>query len=60
MIYNTPLAFMGSNHLDANSKHLWRELLTPPVIVSALGYFVDIYDLIPFSIVRVQSSSLLA
>ncbi len=46
---------MGSNHLHTNPKHLWRELLTLPVIVSALGYFVDIYDLILFSIVRVQS-----
>ena len=32
-----------------------RQLLSMPVIVSALGYFVDIYDLILFSIVRVQS-----
>ena len=30
-------------------------LLTPTVIVAALGYFVDIYDLILFSIVRVPS-----
>src|SRR5690606_35374338 len=34
----------------ANSKNAW--LL---VIVAALGYFVDIYDLVIFSIVRVQS-----
>lgn len=32
-----------------------REILSIPVIVAALGYFVDIYDLILFSIVRVQS-----
>lgn len=32
-----------------------HDILTVPVIVSALGYFVDIYDLILFSIVRVQS-----
>lgn len=32
-----------------------RDLLSIPVIVAALGYFVDIYDLILFSIVRVQS-----
>lgn len=31
------------------------DILTAPVVVSALGYFVDIYDLILFSIVRVQS-----
>ncbi|GAB3331405.1 MFS transporter [Hymenobacter humi] len=30
-------------------------VLTAAVIVAALGYFVDIYDLILFSIVRVQS-----
>jgi putative MFS transporter len=32
-----------------------KELLTIPVIVASLGYFVDIYDLILFSIVRVSS-----
>ncbi len=30
-------------------------LINPAVIVAALGYFVDIYDLILFSIVRIQS-----
>ncbi|MFC5411911.1 MFS transporter [Larkinella bovis] len=34
---------------------LIRQLLQIPVIVAALGYFVDIYDLLLFSIVRVQS-----
>jgi MFS family permease len=32
-----------------------RQLLSLPVIVAALGYFVDIYDLLLFSIVRVDS-----
>jgi MFS family permease len=32
-----------------------RKLLSMPVIVAALGYFVDIYDLLLFSIVRVPS-----
>jgi len=32
-----------------------RQLLTLPVIVAALGYFVDIYDLLLFSIVRKPS-----
>jgi MFS family permease len=32
-----------------------REILTIPVIVASLGYFVDIYDLILFSIVRITS-----
>jgi len=32
-----------------------RDVVTIPVIVAALGYFVDIYDLVLFSIVRVPS-----
>src|SRR5260221_12989115 len=32
-----------------------REILKPAVIVGALGYFVDVYDLILFSIVRKAS-----
>ena len=32
-----------------------RQLLQIPVIVAALGYFVDIYDLMLFSIVRIDS-----
>ncbi len=32
-----------------------REIFSLPVIVAALGYFVDIYDLVLFSIVRVPS-----
>jgi MFS family permease len=32
-----------------------RPLFSIPVIVAALGYFVDIYDLILFSVVRIQS-----
>lgn len=32
-----------------------RDLITIPVIVASLGYFVDIYDLILFSIVRISS-----
>ncbi|HJV35051.1 MFS transporter [Geomonas sp.] len=33
----------------------WKKILSLPVIVAALGYFVDIYDLVLFSIVRVPS-----
>ena len=33
----------------------WRLILSAPVIVAALGYFVDIYDLILFSVVRIPS-----
>lgn len=37
------------------SRPAWRAVLQPTVIVGALGYFVDIYDLILFSIVRIPS-----
>jgi len=33
----------------------WKILLNPAVIIASLGYFVDIYDLVLFSIVRVPS-----
>src|SRR5512146_2737854 len=32
-----------------------RAVFSLPVIVAALGYFVDIYDLVLFSIIRVES-----
>src|SRR6187551_3561889 len=32
-----------------------QQLLSLPVIVAALGYFVDIYDLLLFGIVRIPS-----
>src|SRR5438309_3611394 len=42
--------------LDASEKtSIRRHLLSAAVIVSALGYFVDIYDLVLFSIIRVPS-----
>ena len=36
-------------------RNTLRHVLSLPVIVAALGYFVDIYDLVLFSIVRVPS-----
>ena len=36
-------------------RSILRQLLRIPVIVAALGYFVDIYDLLLFSIVRIES-----
>jgi MFS transporter, putative metabolite:H+ symporter len=36
-------------------QNRFRQLFTLPVIVAALGYFVDIYDLLLFSIVRMPS-----
>ena len=32
-----------------------KQIIFPAVLLAALGYFVDIYDLILFSIVRVKS-----
>jgi MFS family permease len=37
------------------TKEKLKHLLSLPVIVAALGYFVDIYDLLLFGIVRVPS-----
>jgi MFS family permease len=37
------------------NKSISKQVLQPPVIIAALGYFVDIYDLLLFSIVRVPS-----
>lgn len=39
----------------AQPKISYRPLFSLPVIVSALGFFVDVYDLLIFSIVRVPS-----
>lgn len=36
-------------------QSILRQLIRIPVVVAALGYFVDIYDLLLFSIVRVDS-----
>jgi len=36
-------------------KSALRQVLQAPVIIAALGYFVDIYDLLLFSIVRIPS-----
>jgi MFS family permease len=37
------------------SESALREILKPAVIVGALGYFVDVYDLILFAILRITS-----
>ncbi|HTF20645.1 MAG TPA: MFS transporter [Chryseolinea sp.] len=41
--------------MDKLNKDDYRKLVSVPVIVAALGYFVDIYDLLLFGIVRVVS-----
>ena len=40
---------------NSSSKTITQELLRLPVLVAALGYLVDMYDLFLFSIVRVPS-----
>ena len=40
---------------DSNQVKYATSIITAGVIVAALGYFVDIYDLLLFSIVRVKS-----
>jgi len=41
--------------MQTQSQVNFRQVFSLPVIVAALGYFVDIYDLVLFSIVRVPS-----
>jgi MFS transporter, putative metabolite:H+ symporter len=41
--------------MDRLGREDYKKLLSVPVIVAALGYFVDIYDLLLFGIVRVAS-----
>ena len=41
--------------MSATNQSVLRTVLSLPVIVIALGYFVDIYDLILFGVVRVPS-----
>jgi MFS transporter, putative metabolite:H+ symporter len=41
--------------MPTTSLSILRQVLTLPVIVIAMGYFVDIYDLILFGVVRVAS-----
>ncbi|CAA7387464.1 Putative metabolite transport protein YjhB [Chryseobacterium fistulae] len=40
---------------DASLSSKLKHILSIPVIISALGYFVDIYDLLLFGIVRIPS-----
>jgi MFS family permease len=40
---------------QTEAKKDWQYLISIPVIVAALGYFVDIYDLLLFGIVRIPS-----
>src|ERR1700744_3223327 len=38
-----------------NNRSVLHEILHPVVIVGALGYFVDVYDLILFTMLRIPS-----
>ncbi|MEY3949705.1 MAG: hypothetical protein RJB43_1060 [Verrucomicrobiota bacterium] len=46
---------MSTSVSPDQQRPLWKDLLHPAVIVGALGYFVDIYDLTLFMTVREQS-----
>jgi len=46
-------SLMASNQISMNARHPRNVVFL--VVVAALGYFVDIYDLVLFSVVRVQS-----
>lgn len=46
---------MNYSSLTATPAGVLKTVVSLPVIVAALGYFVDIYDLVLFSIVRVPS-----
>ena len=45
----------ADNPMESDHKANLAHVFSLPVIVAALGYFVDIYDLVLFSIVRVPS-----
>ena len=46
---------MREPDFSAAPRPLWRDLVQPAVIVGALGYFVDIYDLTLFMTIRNDS-----
>ena len=52
MLFTNQLPMTSSTPVSSTSL---RPLFTLPVIVAALGYFVDVYDLLLFNIVRVPS-----
>jgi MFS transporter, putative metabolite:H+ symporter len=57
MLTNMEKKINGSAvEIGAMSKRdIFRQVMQAPVIIAALGYFVDIYDLLLFSIVRIPS-----
>jgi MFS family permease len=55
MYKNHAMIVMNDSSTRSSTKTISQELLRIPVIVAALGYLVDMYDLFLFSIVRVPS-----
>lgn len=49
----TPKSYSSPDHI--NGRSVWQHMLRLPVLVAALGYLVDMYDLFLFTIVRVDS-----
>jgi MFS family permease len=49
------MAFNSSMNPTTTPRSTFSHLFSIPVIVAALGYFVDIYDLLLFGIVRIPS-----
>ncbi len=45
----------GGNTAELNNLEIFRKVFSLPVLVAALGYLVDMYDLFLFNIVRVPS-----
>jgi len=50
-----PTSSSGVHQELATKQIPWRGILRLPVIVAALGYMVDMYDIFLFNIVRVPS-----
>jgi MFS family permease len=45
----------GGNTAEFNNKEIFAKVFSLPVLVAALGYLVDMYDLFLFNIVRIPS-----
>lgn len=55
MVFEAAVVFIFSRQISNMHQSDYKKLFSLPVIVAALGYFVDIYDLLLFSIVRKAS-----
>ena len=50
-----PVAPAATTASATNDSSPWRAVMSPTVVIAALGYFVDLYDLLLFRIVRQPS-----